>query len=150
MANSYTISEKFKAACAKQRKFNDKEQWCNDCKKWLPHSSFHKNRCNPSGRQNMCIECHTKLREKKDIYGAPASYWNEQLEKQNNCCAICHRPFLKGHGGRRAERDHDHKTNLPRGILCGSCNRWLGSVGESLFVLQNAITYLQKYVQPRY
>ncbi len=144
MTNSYRISEKVKAMGLRFRKFNDKEQWCNDCKKWLPLNSFHKNRCNPSGRQNTCIECHTILREKRDISGAPASYWNEQRNLQNNCCAICQRPFIKGNAGRRAERDHDHKTNRPRGILCGQCNRWLGHA-ESLTVLQNAVTYLQKY-----
>jgi hypothetical protein len=39
-----------------------------------------------------------------------------------NRCGICHRP-PSWH--RRLDRDHDHRTGQPRGLLCVRCNRAL-------------------------
>jgi hypothetical protein len=36
-------------------------------------------------------------------------------------CGICGSPRK----GRKLDRDHDHKTGLPRGLLCHRCNRSL-------------------------
>jgi hypothetical protein len=36
-------------------------------------------------------------------------------------CAICKR----GPGSRRLDRDHDHRSGKPRGLLCARCNRAL-------------------------
>lgn len=38
-------------------------------------------------------------------------------------CAICGKPPMS----RRLDRDHDHKTGKPRGLLCHRCNRHLPS-----------------------
>src|ERR1035437_5063849 len=48
----------------------------------------------------------------------------------------------------RAERplciDHDHKTGAFRGWLCSSCNRALGTFGDSVEGLNKAIAYLHR------
>ena len=38
-------------------KFNDKEKWCNHCKKWLPLDSFAANATTASGRAYYCEDC---------------------------------------------------------------------------------------------
>lgn len=54
-------------------------------------------------------------------------------------CAICKKPPKPG--GRKLAIDSDHKTDLPRGLLCGTCNRrlkfylkpkWLRAAAEYL------------------
>lgn len=53
-------------------------------------------------------------------------------------CGVCGRPPSRG---RRLDRDHDHQTGRPRGLLCNRCNRnlpswvtieWLGKAGKYL------------------
>lgn len=41
-----------------------------------------------------------------------------------DACAICGRPPS---ATRRLDRDHDHRTGEPRGLLCHRCNRTLGN-----------------------
>ncbi len=56
---------------------------------------------------------------------------------QNGGCAICGQPQE-----RRLHVDHDHKTGRIRGLLCGSCNRAIGLLKESVASLASAIGYL--------
>jgi hypothetical protein len=64
------------------------------------------------------------------------------LRLQNYCCAICGKKIRK-----RSEQhvDHDHKTNIVRGILCGTCNRGLGHFHDSIQLLVLALAYLRGY-----
>lgn len=41
------------------------------------------------------------------------------MHSQNFACAVCLRPF---DGTRKADTDHDHKTDKVRGLLCRWCN----------------------------
>lgn len=64
------------------------------------------------------------------------------LAHQNGGCAICEKP-LNGKHRRGPQRDHDHKTNRLRGILCIGCNRGLGFFCDSIKNLEKAIVYLE-------
>ena len=41
--------------------------------------------------------------------------------------------------------DHDHSTNLFRGWVCYRCNSGIGSLGDDIEGLENALTYLRKH-----
>jgi hypothetical protein len=47
------------------------------------------------------------------------------LEKQGGVCAICKEPCSTG---RDLAVDHDHETGVVRGLLCLTCNRFLGRI----------------------
>jgi hypothetical protein len=49
----------------------------------------------------------------------PYEWWAERFPEQ---CGICGR---EPSGKRRLDRDHDHRTGEPRGLLCHRCNRAL-------------------------
>ena len=77
-------------------------------------------------------------------------YFNELLEKQNYCCAICKRPEsisngVKSKNVKRLAIDHCHKTLVIRGLLCHKCNISLGALNDSIDTLQSAIDYLKKH-----
>ena len=63
------------------------------------------------------------------------------LAGQNYMCKIC---SIDLHN-KKACVDHDHLTNMIRGILCDNCNCGLGQFDDSIELLQNAINYLKKY-----
>lgn len=54
-------------------------------------------------------------------------------------CAICGRKP----SGRRLDRDHDHKTHQPRGLLCHRCNRQLPAWITAEW-LRTAADYLER------
>lgn len=56
-----------------------------------------------------------------------AEYRQQQLEKQNNCCALCLEPIVDD-----AVLDHDHKTGLLRQVLHRGCNSLLGKIENSM------------------
>jgi hypothetical protein len=64
-----------------------------------------------------------------------AALWASQGE----CCAICRRvPTTTPH------IDHNHTTNIVRGLLCARCNHLLGHAKDSIEPLKQAVAYLRK------
>lgn len=63
-----------------------------------------------------------------------------KLQEQQNCCAICHEPFVK-----TPHIDHCHETNQNRGLLCEDCNLGLGRFKDDPKILRSAIQYLEKW-----
>jgi Recombination endonuclease VII len=76
--------------------------------------------------------------DRKKKYGMSSSEFDALLSSQDHRCAIC----AVGISGAKAHVDHDHKTGVVRGLLCGSCNRGLGSLEDSRDRLSAALRYL--------
>ena len=73
-------------------------------------------------------------------YGMSSEQYEELLKKQNGLCAICAEPP----GPRGFHIDHDHVSNIVRGMLCQSCNLLLGHAKDSVKRLSSAISYLEE------
>lgn len=61
-----------------------------------------------------------RARNLRNKFGITIEQYNELLEKQNHCCAICdrHEDEFKT----RMAVDHNHATGEIRGLLCTYCN----------------------------
>lgn len=81
-------------------------------------------------------------KNRKYNYGISKEQYISMLESQGNVCAICKRLPRNKKG---FAIDHDHHTGQIRGLLCGHCNTALGQLQDDIEIVQNAITYLQKY-----
>lgn len=77
-------------------------------------------------------------------YGTSAAkQWKKAQEiEQDGKCSLC----LEG--GKRLVLDHDHKTNLVRGLICGSCNNTLSYKWEDIGFQVRAIDYLSGGIKP--
>lgn len=68
--------------------------------------------------------------------------YETMLLKHQGVCKICGRVEKN----RRLAVDHCHKTGRIRGLLCGMCNKGLGSFKDSIELLNLAIKYLHENV----
>lgn len=76
-------------------------------------------------------------------YGITKEQYDQMLREQKGVCIIC------GNTNKSKIRlavDHDHKTGKVRGLLCSRCNVALGLVGDDIIVLQEMISYLDKFI----
>lgn len=63
---------------------------------------------------------------------------HDMFTLQNEACAICHDKT------RELVIDHDHQTDVVRGLLCRHCNSVLGMVERPIW-LKSALDYLQRH-----
>ena len=75
-------------------------------------------------------------------YGISLEDKLKRLASQNGKCAICKtsEPGKKGW-----HTDHDHETNVFRGVLCSACNRTIGYAREDILRLKRCAAYLMKH-----
>lgn len=132
----------------KQTKFepqNKETKICSACKEEKAISNFYKDSHITDGYSCRCKKCKslvTRQSQLKEKYSLTIEQYNELLQKQNGGCGICGRiTDLK----RVLAVDHDHKTNIIRGILCDRCNRGLGLFLDSPEFLRRAANYLENY-----
>lgn len=76
-------------------------------------------------------------------YGLSLSDYDELLESQGGCCAICGTKQPTGKG--RFHVDHDHDTGNIRGLLCSKCNQALGLLQDNSSIVMKAACYLKKF-----
>lgn len=63
-----------------------------------------------------------------------------QLRRQHSRCLGCLCQITEA----TCHVDHDHMTNRVRGLLCGNCNRALGSVKDDPVILRRLMAYLDR------
>ena len=139
---------------------------CKICKQQLPLDSFYLllKKTGRSYRNSYCKDCGNKKRRQYKqsprpgqnyirqrnlkSYGLTVDQYDEMLTAQGGVCAICNLPethvssFTKKI--RRLSIDHDHKTGKIRGLLCSSCNRAIGLLGDDAERIKAVLTYLEK------
>lgn len=88
----------------------------------------------------VCAEANRKARRRYGInkYGLSEDAFRQLSREQGGVCAICHNVQRDA----RLAIDHDHNTNVVRGLLCTACNVGLGNFKESMLILESAIVYL--------
>ena len=132
---------------------------CRDCgleaHTKLQLGDFERRPSYPHGRANKCKACVNKrMRE-----------WHAKNPSKSKEYNIKHQSFTRyGVSGEEYKAcmatsdvceccgkdtdlcyDHCHDSMKFRGVLCGSCNKAIGSLGDTLGGVQRAINYLRKH-----
>lgn len=131
---------------------------CTKCGKHKELSSFYKGRseckecgaeykllAKESGKLEVWRKNSDKNRRKskrefelQKKYGLTPEQYEDLLNRQNGCCAIC-----KQKPKTYICVDHCHTSKRVRGLLCSTCNTALGLLNDNLELLENAIQYLR-------
>ena len=70
--------------------------------------------------------------------------YQKLLVKQKFRCAVCRRHPEEFSRGRPLDLDHDHITKRVRGLLCESCNKGIGQLGDTIDRVGAAYQYLKR------
>ena len=112
------------------------KSWCKDC-----HYSHNKEW--RQDNQELIRQYRAKdkwtLQKRCARHGiTPEEFWSI-YEEQDGSCPVCDKAIE----AEDSAIDHNHKTGEVRGILCKSCNRALGLLGDSPDTMFRGFTYLQ-------
>lgn len=90
-----------------------------------------------TGEDGYCRTCRLAHRRERKrgarlahvarTYGVTPDQYAGLLQLQHGRCAVCLRRVGVVKAG---ALDHDHRTGRPRGVLCSTCNRYLGHIQD--------------------
>jgi len=114
---------------------------CKKCKQVLERKFFG---VRDSGHiRTSCIKCDNLKKFKMN-----RSDWDSLFFKQKMVCAICNKPEtskdVRTGAPLNLSVDHCHSSGKVRGLLCGNCNKGIGSLKDDITILKNAIKYLKR------
>ena len=103
---------------------------CSKCEEEKHNEDFHKGR-------SMCKNCFNEATRNAKYLARYGITTEEADELKKKPCEICG-------AARNLHIDHNHNTGEIRGILCSSCNRGIGYLGDNPNRLLKAREYLEK------
>jgi hypothetical protein len=120
------------------------QYWCKDCeaignKKRYKATKALKPKKIRIPKTKEEIAYRAKERMLKYRYGLTMEQYNSMYTGK---CEICEKPYdLGGYNGLCV--DHDHHTGDVRGLLCSSCNTFLGKYENNPHIIDNMKSYLK-------
>ena len=77
----------------------------------------------------------------KNTYNLSYEQFNDMHKNQNGLCKICGQP---PRGKKSLHIDHCHESGKVRGLLCVTCNWFMGKVDDNIVTMTNLIEYIKE------
>lgn len=128
-------------SCRAKKKRGD-EKRCPSCERTLPIECFPVR----DRTSRLCSDCSGETPYRrwhlKNRFGLSPTEYRAMLEKQGGKCAICGTMDSGRENTVRLSVDHCHETGRIRGLLCHSCNVFLGHAKDNPDILRRGAEYL--------
>lgn len=125
-----TTTKEKKAEYDKKRRQENPEYYSKKAMEW-----------SKANREKVLLS--SKKNWYKTKYGITLEEYNQKLESQQYCCAICKQH--ESNFARKLAVDHNHETGQIRDLLCPKCNLAFGYVNEDITILENMISYVHRH-----
>lgn len=140
-SKQYKLTEKGKETRKRAlQKYNKSE------KHKINHKRYRSSSKGKAKRAEYCQSSEYKEARRKSYlkstYGITIEQYDKMLLNQNGACEICGIP---SDPNSVFDVGHCHQTGVVRGLLCTHCNTGLSRFKDNTNILENAITYLNKY-----
>lgn len=128
-------------------------KFCTKCKTSKPVDRFALSRGRSDGRNGWCKPCQSAAAKgpKRRLrllteYGLSPEAFETLMREQNGWCAACRRPPT-GLNPKDVNLhvDHDHWSGFVRGLLCNTCNRALGLLGDNSRYVRGLLRYIEAW-----
>lgn len=111
---------------------------CPKCQQELPIGAFGRIQSRPGSKSRAgycrpCMAAYVRPFNHLARTGLTVDQVERLKKKQGGKCALCRK-------AKRLGLDHDHKTRIIRGLLCGGCNRLMCALDDSKWMAR-AIEY---------
>lgn len=98
--------------------------------------------CSTAARRS--VDPEADYRQRRDYflrakYGISLNEFSAMWAAQGESCALCLKPVPIA---RNRHVDHCHETGVVRGILCFTCNKGMGMLGDSPSSIRRALAYV--------
>lgn len=120
-------------------------QACRTCGVEKSETEFRRNWRRASCLDFNCHDCVSHI-NRLARFGLTPEQYQEMLDAQDGVCAICAKPERSTDKKGRIKAlavDHDHATDVIRGLLCANCNKGIGNLGDDVDTLISAAAYLE-------
>lgn len=116
----------------------------------LAHSEFDLSTAEGRRAYNKAYRARDPQARRAEIlkpFGLSVSDYQIKFVEQGGCCAICQKPETDTRNGqvKWLAVDHDHETQVVRGLLCAACNTALGKMQDDPNLLRRAASYLDRH-----
>jgi hypothetical protein len=132
--------------------FPDKRE-CIVCKEEKHRNEFNVDKHGKSGLYSRCKLCDAKKHYFCDYSQSNPTQEDFQRYSKATYCECCEQPFDNVRSGKRKKcQDHDHDSNVLRGIICSECNLAEGmlkhgskNINFSDHIRHSVLKYMEKW-----
>lgn len=134
------LAKRMCSSCYQRQAYADpknRKKYIANAKRWSEANKDKRKKIAAKSNATGAVKAYKSVWAMMNKYNLTMDAYMRLAKKQKNRCGIC------GTDEHVLNVDHNHTTGKVRGLLCNSCNRGLGFLGDSIRGVKRALSYLE-------